>query len=107
MTKTKCTGCKLFSLCLGDGVAFLHSGIVSKCFYCHCYMVGHTPHRFYAQDCEDMLREEQSNNHDDKKKATFWESCGDPDCDRRAKQDRETMVSPEWFKTITKWTEDI
>ena len=42
MTKTKCTGCKIFSLCLGDVESFLESGMVNRCNHCDAHQAGQT-----------------------------------------------------------------
>ncbi len=40
MSEESCTGCKIFSLCLGDPASLLDARIVDKCRYCGTYVMG-------------------------------------------------------------------
>ena len=39
-TKSKCTGCKVFTLCLGDPLGLTKANLVGQCRYCRATYVG-------------------------------------------------------------------
>ncbi len=41
-TKNKCTGCKIFTLCLGDPIGVFERHIISQCDACTNCEAGHT-----------------------------------------------------------------
>ncbi len=46
MTQTKCTGCKVFTLCLGDPRGFIREGPIRQCYYCGKYYFRETSFSF-------------------------------------------------------------
>ncbi len=43
MSTTKCTGCPVFTMCLGDGIGVLFiNKTVRRCYYCQKYYTGET-----------------------------------------------------------------
>ncbi len=57
--KTKCVGCKVFTMCLGDVRGFLRNGPVEQCYYCGEYYIRETlfPDKTFCEEFHTIGKE--------------------------------------------------
>ncbi len=76
MTKTKCTGCKVFTMCLGDPYGFITTDPVFRCGYCERYHFGSFSFSGYEFCTELHLAVLEGNPHERER----YMSCNDIKC---------------------------
>ncbi len=80
MTK-KCTGCKIFSMCLGDPASLIETQTVYQCRYCGGYVMGRGRQLPRASLCGEFITYAKSYGH-----ANYIQKmvCDYPACEERS-----------------------
>ncbi len=83
MTETSCTGCKIFSMCLGSPDMLLQDNSTYQCYYCGMFYVGKT--NFHGTTCLEMYEHAYGGARD--RNVVPYVACSDRVC--KAKQNRD------------------
>ncbi len=85
--KTKCSGCKMFTQCLGCVRDFITAGPIEKCMYCRSYFIGKTmfPHETFCEEFHLVVKEFYLEYVD------YNRSCQPCDFERRQQAFKESL----------------